>query len=305
MDYKKQQYMVGRGDDASSAISTLDYYGNNYLPQPPQLSTPPRPTSQTHSQRSQGPGQNTFGSRYMKSIQSLSENEATKVVLLLSEQEASYGINMYDSLTERDGVDIDRQVSAGVSTEEAVKSIFRRKIADIEQSRTETAPAPAPVPASLSSQRNSQNSKRDSLDRGTASPAENDVAPVGDSATVQSAPSRPVSSRHQALASGERTDSRNSKKTFFGFSSYFPFSSKSRSPESSRSPGLEPEDHREVLVDARRHSSSSPNLSSSMFSDNDVGTLMALGFTRDQSIEALRSNSGDVKRAALHLLSKS
>lgn len=289
--------MVDRGDDTTSVV---DYLGNNYLPQPPPVSSPSHPASQTHSQQSHGPGHNTVGSRYMKSIQSLSDNEATKIVLLLSEQEASYGTNMYDSLSELEAVDVDRQVSAGVSTEDAILSIFRRKIADvagINQSRSEIVRAPSSL------QRNAQNSKSNSIDQGSASPAENDEASVGDNATVQYASTRPESLRHQPpTTSGERTENRNSKKSFFGF--YFPFSSKSRSPESNRSPGLEPDD-REIVLDPKRHSSSSPNLSSSLFSDNDVATLMALGFTREQATEALHSNSGDVKRAALHLLSKS
>eukprot|EP01035_Chromulina_nebulosa_P025579 gene25579-33396_t len=299
IDYKKQQqYMVDRGDDTNSVV---DYHGNNYLPQPPPVPSPFRPASQTYSQRSHGPGHNTVGSRYMKSIQSLSDNEATKIVLLLSEQEASYGTNMYDSLTEGEAVDVDRQVSAGVSTEDAILSIFRRKIADvavIDQSRSETAQA-----SSSLQRNNAQKSRSDSIGRGSASPAENDVASVSDNATVQSASTRPESLRHQpTTTSGERAENRYSKKSFFGF--HFPFSSKSRSPESNRSPGLEPDD-REILLDPKRHSFGSPNLSSGMFSDNDVATLMALGFTREQAIEALHSNSGDVKRAALRLLSKS
>jgi len=244
----------------------------------------------------------------MKSVQSLGENEAMKVALLLSEQEASYGTNMYESLTERDGVDIERQVGAGVSTEEAILSIFRQKIASIpvsDTSRSATASMSVSSSSAPSPQRTSQHIGRDALDRGSASPTENDLASVGGNATGRSASTRPESLRQPSASSGDRPESRNSKKNFFGFSSYFPFSSKSRSPENNHSPGVELDDHSES-VNTKRHASSSPDLTSSnSFNDNDVATLMALGFTRAQSIDALHSNNGDVRRAALHLLSKS
>ena len=311
MDPRKQQYFASRGDDAGSVVSSREYYANNYVPQPPQLSSPSRLTFQTHVRKAEGADHNTFGSRYMKSVQSLGENEAMKIVLLLSEQEAAYGTNMYDSLTERDGADIERQVGAGISTDEAILTIFRKKIANTAVSDKSRSSATASVSSSSSSssapspQRNSQQHiGRDTLDRGSASPTENDLASASDNATIRSAATRPESSRQPATISGDRPESRNNKKTFFGFSSYFPFSSKSRSPESNHFPNVEPDDHGES-VHTKRHASSSPDLTSNSFNEIDVKTLMALEFTRPQSIDALHLNNGDVRRAARHLLSKS
>lgn len=57
----------------------------------------------------------------------LTSAEAMHLAMLLSEQEAQYGINMYDSLQASDEPEIQRYMAQGFSMEEAVYAIFDRK----------------------------------------------------------------------------------------------------------------------------------------------------------------------------------
>lgn len=55
------------------------------------------------------------------------DQEALEIGLLLSEQEAEFGINMYDSLTPADDPEIEYLTSQGYSTDEAILIIFERR----------------------------------------------------------------------------------------------------------------------------------------------------------------------------------
>ena len=50
--------------------------------------------------------------------------------MLLSEQEAQYGVNMYDSLKPEDEPEIQSMMATGKTMEEAVLAIFNRKVVD-------------------------------------------------------------------------------------------------------------------------------------------------------------------------------
>ncbi len=60
----------------------------------------------------------------------MSSAEAIQLAMLLSEQEAQYGVNMYDSLKPEDEPEIQSMMANGKTMEEAVLAIFNRKVVD-------------------------------------------------------------------------------------------------------------------------------------------------------------------------------
>lgn len=283
---------------------------------------------------------------------SLNDNDAVAVALLLSEQEASFGTNMFDSLTVADDVEMDRLRSAGLSTHDAALSIFQRKYRVVSNLPSSILSSSSVSPPSVHSGYNGNGStSRYSLGRESLSPPEESVSarysppqqqqqqqqqapvveraanrsssrlsfgsrfssspPDNDSISVgdgQSVSSRTGQSNKQRERSMESNNNNNSRKTFFQ-RAFFPFtSSSSRSQESIGSPNSNSSDsgERRSGVSAERKSSSgSPPYDNNRGAlENDISTLIALGFSRDQSIDSLRSNNYDVKKAALVLLSR-
>jgi hypothetical protein len=70
----------------------------------------------------------------------LTDNEAAHLALLLSKQEADFGINMYDALRPSDEPEIQRLVDLGYTYEQAILHIYENRFAHL-------APTPAPAPA--------------------------------------------------------------------------------------------------------------------------------------------------------------
>jgi hypothetical protein len=71
--------------------------------------------------------------KMMQDFQQLSSNhypdvEALKLALLVSEQEAEYGVNMYDSLQPEDEDIIADYMSQGYTLDEAVFEVFTSKV---------------------------------------------------------------------------------------------------------------------------------------------------------------------------------
>lgn len=75
--------------------------------------------------RSSSPGGSGDGAA---GITRISSNEAMEIGLLLSQQEALYGINMYDSLKTTDAPELDRLMrEQGLTTEKALLEIFNKR----------------------------------------------------------------------------------------------------------------------------------------------------------------------------------
>ena len=55
------------------------------------------------------------------------DEQAMQVALLISQQEAEFGINMYDSLTPADQPEIDSLVASGYTTDDAIQMLFDRR----------------------------------------------------------------------------------------------------------------------------------------------------------------------------------
>eukprot|EP01034_Spumella_vulgaris_P021844 gene21844-27915_t len=55
------------------------------------------------------------------------DDQAVEIAMIISEQEASYGINMYDSLTPADQPEIDAMVARGIDTDVAIRMVFDRR----------------------------------------------------------------------------------------------------------------------------------------------------------------------------------
>lgn len=73
-------------------------------------------------------------------LRRMNSHEALQLALLLSDQEARHGINMYDSLQLTDEPIIQHLImNEGKSMEEAVLEVFNRKVARQELTQTATA----------------------------------------------------------------------------------------------------------------------------------------------------------------------
>lgn len=102
-----------------------------YPPPPP----PPRPSPS-------GPQPN---------LARMNSDDAMQLAMMLSEQEAQYGINMYDSLKPQDEPEIQTLIARGMTLEQAVYSIFERKFIRQVQGQGQAPSPPAPINDSGSS----------------------------------------------------------------------------------------------------------------------------------------------------------
>jgi hypothetical protein len=74
-------------------------------------------------------------------LSTLSDGEAMQMALLLSQQEAEFGVNMYDALRPQDEADLQGLIASGYTNEQAVLCLFERRFVP-----RNAAPPLAPVP---------------------------------------------------------------------------------------------------------------------------------------------------------------
>lgn len=68
----------------------------------------------------------------MLSPSKLDDKEALKVALLISQQEAKFGVNMYDSLLPNDDEQIEEYIAQGLSLEDAILLIFEHRFGKVQ-----------------------------------------------------------------------------------------------------------------------------------------------------------------------------
>lgn len=113
--------MVHPAEVLKRSGSSLFPSANNVIPSSPREAVA-APAPQAKSPQHKGPKR-------------LSSSEAIQLAILLSEQEAQYGANMYDSLRPEDDAEIQGMMAQGMEMEAAVMAVFERKYVHPQQQR--------------------------------------------------------------------------------------------------------------------------------------------------------------------------